>query len=185
MDLTIHLLNASESEKACRELTYSLPEYFGIQEANERYAKGVRELLTFGAELNGIYVGLISLEMPFPNNANIYWMAVKKEYHGQGIGCSLLKYAEAYCSKKQCASMTVETLSPAEKDPNYIKIEFLESSLAAQGRLLVVMDRDELKDDLVQDMIEVLTSFCARLYGRRSAKNRAKKALECIQSENQ
>jgi putative resolvase len=27
-------------------------------------------------------------------------------------------------------------------------------------------------------MVEVLTSFCARLYGRRSAKNRAEKALE-------
>lgn len=121
MDLTIHVLNASTSEQACRELTLSLPEYFGIQEANERYAKGVRELLTFGAKLNGTCVGLISLEMPFPNNANIYWMAVKKEYHGQGIGSSLLKYAETYCSKKQCTSMTVETLSPAEKDPNYIK----------------------------------------------------------------
>lgn len=113
MDLTINPLSASESEKACQEITLSLPEYFGIPEANERYAKG--------AKLNGIYVGLISLEMPFPNNANIYWMAVKKEYHGQGIGCSLLKYAEVYCSEKQCASMTVETLSPAEKDPNYIK----------------------------------------------------------------
>lgn len=44
MDLTIHLLNARESEQACRELTLSLPEYFGIQEANERYAKGVRGL---------------------------------------------------------------------------------------------------------------------------------------------
>lgn len=120
MDLTIHLLNASESEQVCRALTLSLPEYFGIQEANERYAKGVRELITFGAKFNGIYAGLISLEMPFPNNANIYWMAVKKEYHGQGIGCSLLKYAETYCSK-QCTSMTVETLSPVEEDPNYIK----------------------------------------------------------------
>jgi hypothetical protein len=29
-------------------------------------------------------------------------------------------------------------------------------------------------------MIEVLTSFCARLYGRRSAKNKAKKAIEAI-----
>ena len=64
-------------------------------------------------------------------------------------------------------------------------IEFLESALAAQGRTLIVMDKDELKDDLVQDMIEVLTSFCARLYGRRSAKNRAKKALKCIQNEDQ
>lgn len=33
-------------------------------------------------------------------------------------------------------------------------------------------------------MIEVLTSFCARLYGRRSAKNKAKKALETIQNES-
>lgn len=64
-------------------------------------------------------------------------------------------------------------------------IDFLESTLSSQGRKLVVMDKSELKDDLVQDMIEVLTSFCARLYGRRSAKNKAKRALECIQNEDQ
>lgn len=63
-------------------------------------------------------------------------------------------------------------------------IEYLESALSAEGRQLVIIDKDEIKDDLVQDMIEVLTSFCARLYGRRSAKNRAKKALECIRNEN-
>ena len=40
-----------------------------------------------------------------------------------------------------------------------------------------MVDQAEMKDDLVQDMIAVLTSFCARLYGRRSAKNRAAKAL--------
>jgi len=34
-------------------------------------------------------------------------------------------------------------------------------------------------DDLVRDVTEVLTSFCARLYGRRSARNRAEKALRC------
>ena len=61
--------------------------------------------------------------------------------------------------------------------------EYVESALAAQGRKLIVVDATELKDDLVQDMIEVLTSFCARLYGRRSAKNKAKKALEMIQNE--
>lgn len=64
-------------------------------------------------------------------------------------------------------------------------IEYVETALEAQGRKLLVVDSGELKDDLVQDMIEILTSFCARLYGRRSAKNKAKKALKSIQDESQ
>ena len=51
--------------------------------------------------------------------------------------------------------------------------EYLEAALAASGRRLIVVDASEMNDDLVQDMISVLTSFCARLYGRRSARNRA------------
>jgi predicted site-specific integrase-resolvase len=51
--------------------------------------------------------------------------------------------------------------------------EYLEAALAASGRKLMVVDSAEMNDDLVQDMIAVLTSFCARLYGRRSARNRA------------
>lgn len=54
----------------------------------------------------------------------------------------------------------------------------VESALKAQGRRLVVVDDTELDDDLVRDMTEVLTSFCARLYGRRDAANKAKAALE-------
>ena len=60
--------------------------------------------------------------------------------------------------------------------------EYVESSLRAHGRQLIIMDQSELKDDLVQDMMEVLTSFCARLYGKRSAANKARKALEAIES---
>ena len=59
--------------------------------------------------------------------------------------------------------------------------EYLEALLSASGRRIIVVDETEMKDDLVQDMIDVLTSFCARLYGRRSAKNRAKKALKEIE----
>jgi putative resolvase len=55
--------------------------------------------------------------------------------------------------------------------------ELVEAALEAAGRRLVVLDDGDVEDDLVRDMVEVLTSFCARLYGRRSAKNRAKKAL--------
>ena len=55
--------------------------------------------------------------------------------------------------------------------------EYIEAALAAAGRKLVVVDQAERKDDLVPDMVDVLTSFCARLYGRRAAKNRAEKAV--------
>jgi putative resolvase len=61
--------------------------------------------------------------------------------------------------------------------------ELVEAALAAHGRRLVVVDDSEVTDDLVRDMIEVLTSFCARLYGRRSARNRALKAVGCAQRD--
>jgi predicted site-specific integrase-resolvase len=51
--------------------------------------------------------------------------------------------------------------------------EYLEAALGVSGRRLIVVDGFEMNDDLVRDMIAVLTSFCARLYGRRSARNRA------------
>jgi putative resolvase len=56
--------------------------------------------------------------------------------------------------------------------------EYIEAALAATGRNVVVVDPAEVKDDLVQDMIDVLTRLCARLYGRRSARQRAEKALQ-------
>ena len=62
-------------------------------------------------------------------------------------------------------------------------VEHLESALSAQGRRVMVADPGEMDDDLVRDMTEVLTSFCARLYGRRGARNRAEKALNCAKHE--
>ncbi|GAB2803774.1 IS607-like element IS1535 family transposase [Streptomyces chlorus] len=56
-------------------------------------------------------------------------------------------------------------------------VEHLEAALSASGRRLLVLDPAESADDLVRDVTEVLTSMCARLYGRRSAKNRAARAV--------
>ena len=60
--------------------------------------------------------------------------------------------------------------------------EYTEAAMSAAGRRLTVLDTAEVEYDLVRNMTEVLTSFCARLYGRRSARNRAKKALEAAGS---
>ena len=60
--------------------------------------------------------------------------------------------------------------------------EYVEAALAASGRRLLVADPAEIDDDLVRDVTEILTSLCARLYGRRAAANRAAKALAAIES---
>ena len=61
--------------------------------------------------------------------------------------------------------------------------EYLEAALAAQGRRVIVVDPSEVKDDLIRDMTEVLTSFCARLYGKRAAKHKAEKAIKATEDE--
>lgn len=58
--------------------------------------------------------------------------------------------------------------------------EYVEAALAAQGRRIVVIDPEETADDIVRDLHEVIVSMCARLYGKRSAKNRAQKALNAM-----
>ncbi|MCH4843246.1 IS607 family transposase [Bifidobacterium pseudolongum] len=61
-----------------------------------------------------------------------------------------------------------------------VNFELVENALKAQGRRVIVVDDTELDDDLVRDMTEVLTSLCARLYGRRAAKHKAQAALEAM-----
>ena len=60
-------------------------------------------------------------------------------------------------------------------------VEHLEAALRASSRELVVADPHEVDDDLVRDMTEILTSFCARLYGKRAAANRAAAALRAAE----
>lgn len=63
-------------------------------------------------------------------------------------------------------------------------IEYVESALAAQGRELIVIEPEEMTDDIVRDLHEVIVSMCARLYGKRAAKNRAARALAAAAAED-
>lgn len=55
--------------------------------------------------------------------------------------------------------------------------EYVEAALSAQGRELIVVDPAEVDDDLVRDVTEILTSFCARLYGKKAAAHRAERMV--------
>ena len=58
--------------------------------------------------------------------------------------------------------------------------EYVEAVLSASGRRLLVVDPGEVDDDLVRDVTEILTSLCARLYGRRAAASRAARGVAAL-----
>ena len=77
------------------------------------------------------------------------------------------------------ADPTVGTIIVEHRDRlARMNMGLVESALKAQGRRIIVVDDTGLDDDLVRDMTEVLTSFCARLYGRRAAKRKTDAALK-------
>ena len=95
---------------------------------------------------------------------------------GSGMNGSRLK------ARRMLADPEVTTVVVEHKDRlGRVNTELAEAALSASGRRLLVLDEGEVEDDLVRDMVEVLTSFCARLYGRRSARDRAREALECAE----
>ena len=55
--------------------------------------------------------------------------------------------------------------------------EMVDALLRSRGGGVVVVEEREVDDDLVRDMTDVLTSLCARRYGRRSAGRRAERAV--------
>jgi predicted site-specific integrase-resolvase len=64
---------------------------------------------------------------------------------------------------------------------------YIVTLLEMQGRRVEVVfpqetdDSANRRDDLVEDFIAVITSMCARLYGRRGNKNRSERLRQCIE----
>jgi putative resolvase len=62
-------------------------------------------------------------------------------------------------------------------------VEHLAAALSGQGRRMVIADPGEATDDLVGDVVDVRTGMCARLYGRRGARNGAMRAFTATRGE--
>ena len=61
---------------------------------------------------------------------------------------------------------------------------YLEKLLAMQGREVEVINLAENgKEDLVQDFVSMVTSFCARLYGQRRSKRKTERIIAELQGE--
>ena len=61
-------------------------------------------------------------------------------------------------------------------------IQLLLSLTDRKLEIVNVVDTDE--QDLVQDFVSVITSFCARLYGKRRSKRKTEKLIEELKKDN-
>ena len=62
---------------------------------------------------------------------------------------------------------------------NYIKV-----LLNSQGKEVeVINEAREEKEDLMQDFISIITSFCARIYGLRRQKRRTECMIKCLEDK--
>jgi GNAT superfamily N-acetyltransferase len=127
--IKIETITLDLAEALCRKITADLPEYFGLPEVNEHYAVGVRSRINLAACIGDEYVGLISIDFPYPENANIYWMGILREHHRTGIGKILSDEALKQAKNRGAKTISVETLSPEEADENYLKTYHFYKSL--------------------------------------------------------
>lgn len=62
---------------------------------------------------------------------------------------------------------------------------FLEHFLKQSGFELIVMNRDyEEENDLLKDLIAIITSFCCRLYGLKRGNKKSKNMKEILNNQN-
>ena len=80
MKPAIEKISGARAEQLCRQITADLPEYFGLPECNEHYALGVQTRTNFAIKVHDEYIGLLSLDFPYPQNSNIYWMGILRQY---------------------------------------------------------------------------------------------------------
>jgi putative resolvase len=61
-------------------------------------------------------------------------------------------------------------------------VAYIQTLLVLQARELVVVKTvDTAEADLMGDFVAIITSFCARLYGRRRAKHKTEQVLAALQ----
>jgi GNAT superfamily N-acetyltransferase len=119
-DVRIRHQEAGTGE-TCRRILETLPEWFGIPASAEDYAATAERSPSVVASRNGDDIGFVTLVRHSPYAAEVYVMAVRPEFHRQGIGRQLLWSAEEQLVTDGVEFLQVKTLAPSKPDDGYEK----------------------------------------------------------------
>lgn len=102
---------ASQKSALAAEVLADLPEWFGIPESTQAYIAAAAQLQFWAAYEGEEPLGFVSLSYSSPDCAEIDCLAVKRAYHGQGIGARLVKTLEDRASQR-VPFLQVKTVAP-------------------------------------------------------------------------
>lgn len=111
---------AEDKSSLCREIMSDLPEWFEAAEGIVACSEAVKTMPMFAASVNGQMLAFVALKSHPPVSIEIFVIATRKEFHGQGMGRALLQAAEAYALCKQCRLLTVKTLASRDRDEPHL-----------------------------------------------------------------
>lgn len=107
---------------AAAELLATVPEWFGLPDANADYIEAARTKETWTVrDDSGAVVGLTLVDRHFPHVAELHLMVVARALHGQGVGTAMVRAIEEDARARGVGLLEVKTLGAAHPDPGYAR----------------------------------------------------------------
>jgi ribosomal protein S18 acetylase RimI-like enzyme len=105
----------------CEQILRDLPEWFGIEEAILQYRRDIEIMESFVVEISGTLAGFITLNTHNDYSAEIHVIALKREYHGRGIGRKLVAFGEEKLIARSVEYLHVKTVGPSLPNDFYAR----------------------------------------------------------------
>ena len=105
----------------CRQILATLPDWFGIPEANDAYVAVADAHRCTIASIDGLDVGITTVVHHGSYAAEIHLMAVVPTHHRSGIGSAMLQHIERDLAARGVEFLQVKTLSSAHPDEGYAR----------------------------------------------------------------
>ncbi len=104
---------------AVAEILATLPEWFGIPEANESYVNDAARLPSYLALEGDDVVGVALLAEHFPEARELHLLAVRRDRHRRGIGRMLVEAVASDLREAGVRVLEVHTVGPSYEDAGY------------------------------------------------------------------
>jgi GNAT superfamily N-acetyltransferase len=134
--MPLSVVRRSDPE-AVREILASVPEWFGIPEANASYVEDAGRLPSYLAVDGDDVVGVALLAEHFPASRELHLIAVRRDRHREGVGRLLLGAVEQDLRAQGVRLLEVHTVGPSSESEEYARTRefYLATGFVAMNEL--------------------------------------------------